>query len=735
MKRTYIFIVILFLALCLNAQPWEMDNSVFNPSGVPSFSFSQPRFMDLDSDGDFDFWLGNTNRPPLYLQNNGTATNPVFAPGPDLLSGIPYLASEIAVSADINGDGILDLVTGGFSGLHLFLNSGTNANPVFTESGGYFSGLNVGSNPVPDVADVDNDGDLDLVVGLSENGSVIIYFNNGSAAVGNFSESNCQLIGDIGLYAYPVFCDFDSDGKQDILCGRDTHGFVFYQNIGTATNPIWEENNTFFSGLGMSTYWNSPDLVDLNGDGLYDLVYGTAAGPLQYYVHTGTAENPSWQQNTSLFGGVLDVGGASNPVFYDFDGDGDLDLISGNQLGYVKFYRNTGTAYAPAWQEDNSYFANIHHSIYSAVTVGDVDADDLPDVILGDLNGGLYFYHNTGTGLIEQAGVLPAVSVGGWSCPRLIDMDFDGDLDLVVGNEAGNLFYYQNNGTPYSPLWELVNGFFGAIDVGSDCVPTFADVDEDSDLDMVTGNLFGEMQCFLRQRQLWVENTTLFSGIETDQNAAPALVDLDHDGDFDLVLGDYDGTFKFFRNLKYSGSVLNPPQNPIFIIDGEVTVTWEEPLTGSTSPFEHYKIYLDGVYCGSTTENIWVFSGLDAGVAYLVCITAQYVAGESLPVTLEFIITGNDDQIVQPITLTNYPNPFNPSTTISFTIPAGSKGTLEIYNVKGQKVRVWNCLPSGEHKIVFNGCNEQGLPLPSGIYFGIMKTQNKVQIRKMVLIK
>ncbi|MGB4260460.1 MAG: T9SS type A sorting domain-containing protein, partial [Candidatus Cloacimonas acidaminovorans] len=63
------------------------------------------------------------------------------------------------------------------------------------------------------------------------------------------------------------------------------------------------------------------------------------------------------------------------------------------------------------------------------------------------------------------------------------------------------------------------------------------------------------------------------------------------------------------------------------------------------------------------------------------------------------------------------------------------KGTLEIYNVKGQKVRVWNCLPSGEHKIVFNGCNEQGLPLPSGIYFGIMKTQNKVQIRKMVLIK
>ncbi len=114
MKRTYIFIVILFLALCLNAQPQEMDNSVFNPSGLV-FLFPN-RFMDLDSDGDFDFGWGNANRPPLYLQNNGTATN-LFCARTDLLSGILILLQEIAVSADINGDGILDLVAG-FSGLH-----------------------------------------------------------------------------------------------------------------------------------------------------------------------------------------------------------------------------------------------------------------------------------------------------------------------------------------------------------------------------------------------------------------------------------------------------------------------------------------------------------------------------------------------------------------------------------------------------------------------------------------
>jgi len=737
MKRLYIIIVILIISICLWAQPFELDNNVFNPSGVPSFSFSQPRFMDIDGDGDYDFWLGNTNRAPLYIQNNGSATNPAFSPGLDLLSSISYLAAEVSVSADMNGDGILDLVTGGFTGLHLFLNSGTNASPVFTESGGYFSGLNTVMNPVPDVADVDNDGDLDLVVGFSEDGRVNVYFNSGTAVSGQFSEDNCLLLADIGLYAYPIFCDFDLDGKQDIFCGRDSYGFVYFQNTGTATNPVWEENNALFAGLGMSTYWNSPDLVDLNGDGQLDLVYGTADGPLQYYVNNGTAQNPSWQENTSLFGGVLDVDGASNPVFYDFDGDGDYDIISGSQMGDIKFYRNTGTPYSPAWQADNAFFASIDHSIYSAVAVGDVDADGFPDVIVGDLNGGLYFHHNTGTGLIEQTGVLPAVSVGGWSCPRLVDMDFDGDLDLVVGNEAGNIFYYQNNGTPVSPSWQVVNGFFGTIDVGSDCVPTFGDLDADGDLDMVTGNLFGEVQCFLRQRQIWEENNVLFNGIETDQNATPALVDLDHDGDLDLVLGDYDGTFKFFRNLKYSGAVLNPPLNPSAEINNEIMVLWDNPTTGSTSPFEHYNIYLDEVFCGSTNDNFWIFSGLETNVTYLVSITAQYIAGESMPVTMEVIILGNEDPVLKPYTLTNFPNPFNPSTQIQFSLSKAEDVSLTIHNIKGQLVKTMYLgkAESGMHTLTWNGKDESGNLCAGGVYFYKLQTKDSVLVKKMLMIK
>jgi hypothetical protein len=119
-------------------------------------------------------------------------------------------------------------------------------------------------------------------------------------------------IGDVGLYAYPVFADLDHDGDQDILCGRDGQGFIYYQNNGSSTSPDWQPFNDLFSGLGSGTYWNSPDLADLNGNGTLDLLYGTANGPLKIYFNLARTR-PRLAENTSIFGGVIDVGGASNP--------------------------------------------------------------------------------------------------------------------------------------------------------------------------------------------------------------------------------------------------------------------------------------------------------------------------------------------------------------------------------------------------------------------------------------
>jgi len=665
LKQVFVIFLLISFTAILTAQPWLQNEEIFNSSGVPSLSFSQPRFADLDSDGDHDMILGNINDAPFYIENIGTATSPDFTEGEDIFSEISSLDAEMGVCADIDNDGDLDLVTGGYNGLKLFENIGTASIPSFQIVNNFFSGLNTGQNPVPDLADVDGDEDLDMVVGHSEDGLVMIYINTGTEFTAQFSESNTIEIGDVGLYAYPNFCDLDDDGDEDIVVGRDSYGFIYYQNNGTPQSGSWEVNAGVFNGIGSDTYWNSPGLQDINGDGTLDLIYGTAAGPLRYYENSGTPSIPSWQENTALFGGVIDVGGASNPVFYDFDDDGDLDMISGSNLGNIKYFENVGTSYAPAWAEDNTYFSSIDHSIYSAITLGDVDNDGLADAVVGDLSGNFYFHHNTGSGFEFIADMLSFVSLGGWSAPRLVDMDADNDLDIVAGNEDGELFYFENQGSINIPDWVEIADYFGAIDVGSNCVPSLGDLNLNGNLDLITGDMWGELQFFIDFHGAWTEDPEVISGISGEQNTTPALADLDNDGDLDLTLGNYDGSLTYYENLH-------------FIVD--------------------------------INENIFP---------------------------------------VEPLVLTNYPNPFKPAvagrgpaTTISFQLSEEVDQEdieLTIYNIKGRKIKdLTSILPitfSSSCSVTWNGTDDTNQPVSSGIYFYKLKAGDNVLIRKMLLLR
>lgn len=194
--------------------------------------------------------------------------------------------------------------------------------------------------------------------------------------------------------------------------------------------------------------------------------------------------------------------------------------------------------------------------------------------------------------------------------------------------------------------------------------------------------------------------------------------------------------------------ICNPPTNASYeIVEDHIHLTWQEPEPGSTYPFLNYRIYLDGELF-ETTELFYDIYDLVIGQTYLVGLTAFYeYLFESDPIEFEIMFVGADDVLnLETKLLGNYPNPFNPETTISFNISrkdAKDAKTcplwrIEIYNLKGRKIKTFLSFPNwglGTRKVVWDGTDENGKEVSSGIYLYKLRANHQTFTRKMLLIK
>ncbi|NYT27916.1 MAG: VCBS repeat-containing protein [Candidatus Thiodubiliella endoseptemdiera] len=262
----------------------------------------------------------------------------------------------------------------------------------------------------------------------------------------------------MGNASAPTLADIDGDGDLDLVMGEGNATLKYYQNTGTTSNPAYEAktgDDNPFNGIDAG-YSSSPTLADIDGDGDLDLVVGEGNGTLKYYQNTGTTSNPAYEAKTgddNPFNGI-DVGYVSVPILADIDGDGDLDLVVGEYYGTLKYYQNTGTTSNPAYEVKtggSNPFNSIDVGDSSKPTLADIDGDGDLDLVVGERNGTLKYYQNTGTTSspayeVKTGGNNPfnGIDVGGYSSPTLADIDGDGDLDLVVGKDDGTLKYYYN---------------------------------------------------------------------------------------------------------------------------------------------------------------------------------------------------------------------------------------------------------------------------------------------------
>ena len=380
-------------------EPWQ-------PAPPDLSWFASIRFADIDADDDPDMFLGGSEHVSHY-RNDGTASAPVWTFVTDTYGiGVPYdsgMMHYIVAFGDLDGNGTLDVVAGHELGwLISFRNTGTPANANYTLWTDGMLPIDYCGFANPALADIDNDGDLDLILGLaspSVNDAHFVFLrNDGTRAAPLWT----YVTGDFGGVPRewalgsktPTFVDIDGDGDQDLFIGAgpffgQQDGTVyFYENTGTPELAAFTLITNTYLGI-FSPYYSqmAPAFADIDGDSDPDFFVAISSydneGQVHFYRNDGNATSPAWTYVTDSYMGIQ----ARYLAFADADGDGDLDMFTDRE-----YYRNDGDATHPDWALPWTPYTLAWSG--GPPVLGDLLGDDgRPDLLLGG-NGGVHLYHN-----------------------------------------------------------------------------------------------------------------------------------------------------------------------------------------------------------------------------------------------------------------------------------------------------------------------------------------------------
>jgi hypothetical protein len=350
-------------------------------------------------------------------------------------------------------------------------------------------------------------------------------------------------------------------------------------NFPNPNNPV--AINTFPAAM----------FADVNNDGKKDLLVspfdpslakGENFRSVSLYQNAGTNINPDYQfiSKSFLQDQMLDLGSGAYPVFFDYNGDGLMDVLVGN-YGYsdtciytpatglkcsyiakIALLLNVGTVSKPVFKLADRNIANLDSLTMQSLipSVADMDGDGDMDLICGNSKRNLVYCENIAQPgqpadfkLIDPAWL--AIDDGDFSAPQLFDLDEDGLVDLVCGKRNGTLSFYKNTGSSQVPVFSLVSKKLGGVDVTDTLrtnygysVPCFYK-DKNGSTVLFVGSEFGDVFVFDQVSSNLDGNFRLLgtvAGVKEGWRSGVAIGNLNNDTLTDMLVGNYSGGMGLF---------------------------------------------------------------------------------------------------------------------------------------------------------------------------------------------
>ncbi len=518
------------------------------------------------------------------------------------LKSYPYLI-------DFNNDGIKDLLLGDHDGfVYIFINHGTNKQPVYREekrlkSSSTGKDIAVRFNPKLNFADMNGDGKLDIVFG-SYDGKPYMLPNEGKNPgefvfddhkYTTFKTENGVL--DVGNYVYPFVVDWNRDGLPDIITGEIEGKVHLHLNKGTKSEPFFKAPVKIAS-ISPDMY-PDPAMFDINGDGKRDLVLGSRSGKVYFFENKGTDNAPLFSEHYYLQAGGKDVfvGRLSHIHFGDWNADGVIDLIVGNDHGEARVFpgkkKGAQTVFLNERLLKTQKEVELVSKVHPVVSFGDWNGDGKIDIIAGGEGPEIRFFPGAGakakpgfdhyelvSGVMMDAGAFKDHSSEekvfwdnsglefiteylGNASPEIVDWDNDGKLDLLVGNYAGLIYFYKNIGTKNKPKLAKPKALKAGgrlLRVGGFSTPRAVDWDGDGKLDLISGDLLGRVYVFMNKGSGNAPSLSQGRVVDVagkDFTIGPRSIvefaDLNNDGLKDLLVGNRFGKVYALLNVGRSG--------------------------------------------------------------------------------------------------------------------------------------------------------------------------------------